>query len=287
MLRHGAQYIALNIARALRHRFGVDISTIGGGDGPLEGDFAKIGTVQIIAQSSTTSTQDTVLRDLARRGFKRAIVNSAASAWIAPALARNGIESVGLVHELSGMITSRQFEQPLRALDEVARAVIFPATKVRDDAAAAINVSRWRNPVIAPQGLYKTGTLSDWNEKEAARQRVASRFGLPQDARIVLGVGYADHRKGVDIFVEWAHVTAQRWPNTYFIWIGEFEIPYRPIIDRHLEAHPAAQVVLPGFVENTRDLYLASDIYALSSREDPFPSNRTRSARGGNACHHD
>ncbi len=273
--RHGAQYLALNLARTLRRCFGFEVATISGQTGALRPAFENEGQLTIIKpHGASESAADAAFASLVQRGFRCAIVNSAASGWIAPRLARFRMKMIGLVHELPAMIECMHLGQGLAELDRHAEALVFPAATVRDKCAGAVGVASWRNAKVLPQGLYKSGALMDLSAKEAARERIVARLGLPNAARIVLGVGYADERKGVDIFIAWATATARSWPHAHFVWVGAPVPELQHKVKRWLAGARAqrANIHFPGFMEETGDFYAAADLYALCSREDPFPS---------------
>lgn len=270
---HGAQYIALNLARAYRRSFGCSVSTLSFEDGPLAGDFASEGPLHIVPKQDV-SKANILLADLAERGYRHALVNSAASAWISPALASNAIEHVGLVHELPGILRARQLTDDVHRLNKHAKAIVFPARSVLQQDAEALSLHHWKNGIVRPQGLYKAGVVVDASSKEAARIQLAKKLNLPQNTRFVVGVGYADERKGADIFIDWAVAATSRWPFLSFVWVGHIDPNFKQTISARLDAARAANVkihFLP-FCDDTREFYLAADVYALSSREDPFPS---------------
>ncbi|MFQ5563751.1 MAG: hypothetical protein ACE5FO_09300, partial [Parvularculaceae bacterium] len=210
---YGAQYLALNMLRTLKRRFGFNVASIAGGPGDLAADYEREGPLAILDSATASDSEiDAAISRFRNEGFRHAIVNSSASGWVAPYLARRGIEQIGMVHEMPEIIGEMKLENNLRAFDCHARAVVFPAVIVRDRGAKAAGLKDWRNARILPQGVYKSGDIGDLAEKREARAKIAKRLGLPRDARIALGVGYADHRKGVDIFIEWAKAGAERWP---------------------------------------------------------------------------
>jgi O-antigen biosynthesis protein len=273
--RHGAQLLALNLLRTLRRHFGFEVAAISAQHGPLAPDYEKEGSLTILDPLATPESNiEAAIGALAARGFRHAIVNSAASAWIAPRLARHGVKMFALVHELPSVIARMGLARGLVELDRQAEAMVFPAAAVRDRDAAAAGLSAWRNAQVAPQGLYKAGVVTDLRRKEEARRRVAARLGLPDNAKIVLGVGFADERKGVDIFIAWAAAAARRWPHLHFVWLGEVARDLRHKLERWLAGAGAqrSNIHFPGYAEDTAEFYAAAGLYALSSREDPFPS---------------
>ena len=274
--KHGAQYLSLNMLRTLRRDFGYEVAAVAGGEGDLAGDFAAEGTLDILDPNVLSRSEiSKALQALRARGFDTAIVNSCASGWISPFLSENGINSVGLVHELPAIISEMNLEANLRDMNDHCESVIFASRLVRDQSAKAADIrGGWAKPVIRPQGLYKAEGVADIAEKASARRTISDELGLPSTCRFVLGVGYGDHRKGVDVFVDWAIESILRWPNLHFVWLGKLSPDMQAAVEQKRAENPTlfANVHFPGFVENTFDYYLASDVYALSSREDPFPS---------------
>lgn len=272
--KHGSQYLTLNLMKTLRRRYGFEVALIAGVAGELAEAFASQGSLTVLNGQTAGRSIDNAIFEYAQRGFRHAIMNSAATGWVAPILSRHGFDMIGLVHEMPSVIEKMDLANNLRAFDAHARAVIFPAEVVRDTAGEAAGVENWANAKVLPQGVYKPQSTNDLDEKETARTRIRQSLGLPEDAFIILGVGYADHRKGVDIFVKWASAAATRWPDAHFVWLGGIDPDMQEICKRLIDGAGQRRkyVHFPGFVENTRDYYLAARLYALTSREDPFPS---------------
>jgi len=88
------------------------------------------------------------------------------------------------------------------------------------------------------------------------------RFGSPNDALIVPGVGYEDLRKGRDLFVEVSMEVTREVPEACFIRVENFDP------GRGLPGH----LVFPGYDADTDRYYAGANIYGLTFREDPFPS---------------
>ena len=100
----------------------------------------------------------------------------------------------------------------------------------------------------------------------------ASSLELPPEAQIVLGVGYADMRKGFDIFLEVAERIGCR-KQTLFVWLGHQDESLLPKLKpRMTKLINNGKLALPGLVSNTDEYYAAADLYLLTSREDPYPS---------------
>ncbi|GAB3920222.1 glycosyltransferase family 4 protein [Larkinella terrae] len=111
---------------------------------------------------------------------------------------------------------------------------------------------------------------------EHARQLpdVLAKHGIPENAIIVGGCGNAEWRKGNDLFNVIARQVIDRFSDlpVYFVWVGmphnslsedlELDLKKAGLSDRVLLIEPTPEV----FRYTTR-----FDIFALCSREDPYP----------------
>jgi hypothetical protein len=121
--------------------------------------------------------------------------------------------------------------------------------------------------LLLPQGLYaEIPAVVD------ARALVRGELKISADARIVLGLGYGDLRKGLDLFLETARAAAISDPNLVFVWVGAAERAVSIwILNRETSALP--DNFRHASYTNDVSRYLhAADAFYLSSREDPFPS---------------
>ena len=281
--RHGAQFLTLNFAKTLKQAFGYEVHIISGEDGPLRAQFNQFGEVSVLPKDRAETSLSSTLTQLAQQGYQCAIVNSSASGWISLYMKKAGIRFIGLVHELPAIIQSMGLEPNLEYFNSHADQVIFAANIIRDKTASLLPAKKWSNPVIAPQGLYKNEGIVSIDDKQAAHQRITSRHNLPHDAHIIMGAGFADHRKGIDIFVDWSIAAARSDPRIHSIWTGDVAADMQAIVDKKLSAASDVrdQIHLLGFTRNTQDYYHAADIYALSSREDPYPSTALEALSSG------
>ncbi len=277
---HGAQLLSLNLLKTLKNRFGFQVACISCGPGPLASDFETLGTLEIVdAQSGDPVELRAIIARYKAQNFRAAIINSAASGWIAPYLFEHDIEMVALVHELPSIIKAMKLEDPLRSFDKYANTVVFPAQFVRDRALQSAGLAQWRNASIRPQGLYKSDSISSLDEKHRALASIRTKLALPSNAEIVLGVGYADRRKGPDTFVRWAIAAVRKWPHLHFVWLGKMSPEMDNDIAELLSNAGQARkhIHFLGFTDHTAEYYKAASLYALTSREDPFPSTALES----------
>lgn len=270
---HGAQYLALNLARRYHEWFKCKVDVVLLGEGRLRDEFARWATVHDLAGIDPLGVE---ARHLARRlyagGARHAIANTTVSGLFAKVLKDTGLRVVGLVHELPGVIHGFGLLEHARALAANVDCMVFPAAIVRDRfnecaGAAAARVA------IRAQGLYKLNRFAHPGGRAEARRRLRQALGIAGDASIVVCVGYADPRKGIDLFVEVGlRVMAVR-DDVHFLWVGTFDPALEQAIhDTVRGSGRKGRFHFPGATADT-DLYFAgADVYALTSREDPFPS---------------
>lgn len=259
----GAQMLLLALGRRLVQRLGVRLEFLLLGDGVLRTAYEAVAPTTVLAVTDLPG----FLAGCVGRGIGAAIVNSAASAGAIAPLHRAGIASVLLVHELPRMIASHALQAPLAQALPLVRQVVFAAPAVRDGVARLLPLDDGRSAIL-PQGCYLGNGFSS-----RARQRLRARLGLPVGSRVVLGAGYADLRKGFDLFLQTWRAARRRDKQVVFCWIGDMD----GVLRAHLEGEVSAAIatgtfLLPGHQADASDWYSAADAFALTSREDPFPS---------------
>jgi glycosyltransferase involved in cell wall biosynthesis/SAM-dependent methyltransferase len=126
---------------------------------------------------------------------------------------------------------------------------------------------------IHAPGLYKRNAYSLGGRRAEARVALREQLGLPNTARIVLGVGFADYRKGVDLFVEVGRRIILADPDVWFVWLGHGDESFWPaVMDAVRHTGAADRFLFLPRDPNTDLYYGGADVYALTSREDPFPA---------------
>lgn len=270
---NGAQYLALNLARELKNRLDCSVHIVVLGSGPLLTEYARVGTVTSLdGLPQDGSTARDVAARLAASGYKDAIVNSAASGLFVTALAASGIRVISLVHELPDLIRRHRLEPHVLAIAADARHVVFAARAILRGFELFCPLESGKS-VIRPQGLYKRNAIRRPEDQRHARTVLRSRFGLPETAELVIGVGYGDYRKGIDLFVDAAIAVMRRRPHCAFIWVGNIDDTVeRAMVARTADAEHLSRLFFPGHESDTDLFYAGADLYAMTSREDPFPS---------------
>ena len=269
---HGAQYLALHLAKTLSSSFGFEVDIVLLGEGVLKTEFSKIATVHDLSGKDPRGNEATSLaKAFAASGHQAAIVNTTVSGLFLESLSLARIRCIALVHELKGVITENNLYEHVSKISTHAAAIVFPAEQVANSFREISGLLNDKKVIIRHQGLYKRNTFCGQND--IARKMLRDALGLSADTKVVLGVGYADHRKGIDIFVEIGIAIAKQHRNIFFVWVGHWDTRMQPLVEQRLiESQMQQRILFVGRKENTDMYYAGADVYALTSREDPFPS---------------
>jgi glycosyltransferase involved in cell wall biosynthesis len=268
---HGAQYLALNLCRELSAQ-GWAVDAVLLGEGVLEADYARVATVHRLDCRGRSDAAPVLAAKLRADGADIAIANTAVSGLFVPVLADAGLRVVSLVHELPGVLAEYGLDEHVRQIARRATTVAFAARAVHEGFEGIAKVPSGKL-LVRPQGLYKRNRFQSEADRGLARGEIREWLDLPSDARIVLGVGYADLRKGVDLFVEAGELLVRADPSVHLVWLGHFDLNLEPRLRAQIAATGVADHFhFPGRQTDTDPWYAGADVYALTSREDPFPS---------------
>jgi len=265
--RHGAQLLLLNIAFIFARVFGLSLHIVLLGPGRLSGEFRQFGRVYKLA-NQTGQAADHLAALLAHSGVKSALCSSTASGLFLGPLVKAGIRCVALVHELPKLIAQRDLGAHAAAISQHAAVSVFPSQTVLDQFPADVSSSA----IIRPQGLAKRRGPPDLARRLKARTLLNEKHAIPLDAPLVINVGYGDYRKGIDVFVD---VAKRLLPHTeaHFLWLGDVDPDLAPaIIQAMRQGNAIDRIHLAPFCADTAPYYDGADVFALTSREDPFPS---------------
>jgi glycosyltransferase involved in cell wall biosynthesis len=269
---HGAQYLALNLVRELQSLdVEVEVALLGGGR--LQDDFRALCPVHELSGASAHAVE-ALAQSLRFRGFHSAFVNTAVSGRVARPLRSAGLRIVSLVHELPGVIRDYKLEQEVQALTECSDRLVVASNAVAEGLLKFVDDAALRRVLtVRPQGLFTRSRYRGMSDRTQARSVLRRKLGLPDHARIVVAVGYADERKGADLLVQVARICGQRLPDLHFVWVGHRDETLCARLDADLARNGMAERFhFCGLDFDTDDYYAGADVYALASREDPFPS---------------
>ena len=254
----GAQYLLLNIGRQLLD-FGFDVAFYLLAGGELVDAYRALAPVVLAAEEDAGS----FLPRMRRRGYGHALTNTSATGRLVPWLKSHGFAVASLVHELPALIRSYGLEASCQALAEQADHVVFASAYVAERFYGLTGTGQERG-VLREQGLYAEAVSA------ADPTGLSAELGLPADARVVLGVGYGDLRKGIDVFATFARQMLPFDDGVHFVWVGALD----PVIAVWIAADHARTPNLhfAGHRTDVARFYGIADLVFLPSREDPYPT---------------
>lgn len=262
----GAQHLLLNIGKTLRSAFNIEIDFLLLQGGAMEVEYAAVAPLTVLKQASEIPA---TLRQFREKGFTAAIANTAASGRAAKFLVEMGFRTVSLVHELPRILHEKHLEEVARAAIGSAHRVVFASEFVRDKLIEALGLDGTDERfLIRAQGSYK-----QIEPAPTEAGLVRNEFGIAAADKMVLGVGYADLRKGFDLFLQVWNLVRRRNANVHFCWAGGVDPSLLEWLGPEIKrAEATGHFHLAGYRSDMQALYSASDVYALTSREDPFPT---------------
>ena len=252
--------------------------------GELADAFARVAPtldIDALAAQGMCATQvaETIARryrDYSSRGI--AICNTVEVTDFHLAFAEHKTPVLAWVHELGVSIAHLGGQAIIDQISAASRRIIVPADAVRDDLITRYAVS----PVLLRTVYYglepRTRDLAQ--VRQVIRREVRRELGIPEEAPIVLGCGPIDFRKGTDLFAQLCRLvlTGSRAEEpaskAWFVWVGS---RVHDLNSERWLLHDAqygtreSRLVFTGARETTIPYFLAADLFALTSREDPCP----------------
>ncbi len=282
--RTGAPIVLLHLLRWIKkNRPELDVEMLLLRDGDLRESYEKVATVYVVPSTPLPKIvvrgrrflrrklrlkQKLKLPDLPpiSREYDLVLGNTVASLEYLEFFKARGFRTICWLHEMRSVIESF-FPEPGR-FAELAKSVdlfIVASTKVE-------TVLREFGATNQTEIVYEFAELEPVREKDSAAVRRS--LGIPVDAFIVGGSGTVSSRKGTDLFLEIASRLTSSLEDIYFLWVGgassysaaEFEHAVRQIERLRLE-----RVFITGKQDTPGNYFANMNVFALTSREDPFP----------------
>ena len=237
--RTGAPLVGLNVGACLARTHNV-VSHLGKA-GPLSPDFAAHSCLMATGTLTALDTEFMLRQLKATHRLAAVLLNSVETDTLAPAALQADLPSVALIHEFA------EYTLPagrMSALIEQVDRVITPASLIRDSVQAELLAtlsSVANNIMVRPQGtlprLPAHGAAADLTRGEIM-SLIGADAGTP--VKIVLGAGWVQMRKGVDLFVQTAAALRRlRGDDVRFVWVGD---GYHPKSDLNYSAWVADMV---------------------------------------------
>jgi len=273
----GAPIALLSLVKEMSKRPDFDCRVILNEDGLLAAEFARFAPTVFLHDLQTDGTSrldalQTLASYVAQEDRRTvAICNTIATSDYIQAFASCNVPVLPWLHELPTSIDEFNGGQlTIDKICEVSPTIITPADMVRQALIDHYNL----RPAKVVRHYCGTYAARESFSREESRMMVRAEFSLPNNALIVLGCGTFDARKGGDLFVSVAKRTLEKAPsNVWFIWVGDAYDQRFAGWCRH-DARILGlgdRIILAGLRSNTAPYFQGADIFALTSREDPFP----------------
>lgn len=283
--RTGAPLMLLNLLNWLKYNSKLSFEVLLLDDGPLRPEFASLAPVHLFPKASNakkgiavrmarrlgldddkTNRYAALIAQLLKNKigliYSNTIVNGKALEILAPL----GCPVITHVHELDYWIEQAGEENLQQVRRQTSRYIA---------ASEAVKTNLVNKYAISSDKIDVVHSFIPVPKVKLDPFRIKQQLGIPEDSFIVLGSGYETWRKGKDIFVLLA---AQINKNllklpAHFIWVGGWQRKE----DRRNICHDIKHLGLKdrvhfiGEVTNPLDYFAAGDVFAMVSREDPFP----------------
>ncbi|MGV3580259.1 glycosyltransferase [Brevundimonas sp.] len=265
----GAPKLVLSIARWFQRATDYDVHIVAMGPGGLHGEAAAIAPTHVVGQTFVADHEapqlTKALREFLGEEPAFTFINSAASGHyckIDPFKAK----TFSYIHELQAVID--HYQDQFATLIERSDHVFCGGPQVFDLISETY-----------PDEVGKLTTRPSFIEAPAyshtlsAAEKAALRkgMGLNPNRKLVTACGVAHWRKQPFVFMRVAKALIRdRKRNVDFLWIGDGE-DLAKMREMAAETGIADRVHLVGHQEDVRPYLAASDIFALTSSEDPFP----------------
>lgn len=284
--RNGASILLLHFLQWLQRRGELDVEVLFTGTGALLLEFQSVARTLIwrrLAErlSAVTRREHSLLRkiDLLRlrtllrgRRFDVVYANTAATWPLVQALEGQYRCLVWHIHELLYALNVSIGADRGRQMFSQAARIISVSESVSQTLRDEFQVPAERIDMV--HGFVPAATPA---REECARTResILSRLGWPDDSFVIGGCGTLGWRKGTDLFLRLAQrmVTGSPARKFRFLWVGGGEGD-----DESLRyAYEVKAFGLEPYcrrISTTADVnsfYGVMDVFALTSREDPFP----------------
>lgn len=274
----GAPILALSLMRSFQPKYNVACAIIKPKN--ITTSFYESSfIVQNDIQGNETRSLISFLKLLKKKYHLKGIIVNSAVAYkaISPSTDLN-IPSLLMVNEYAHNVYP--FGLVLKALSETSRA-IFPATEVlvsyqskAKEQNLAVGFLENKSSII-PQGKIPTFSTGFGDNLSVGELKRKLKLTSEDDKIVIVGAGTIDQRKGVDLFLDVAHLVVSTFGiNSVFVWVGSSsQVKYFKRIQN--------QIIRYGLQENfifldhqssLENIFSISDVFCLTSRRDPFPN---------------
>jgi glycosyltransferase involved in cell wall biosynthesis len=278
--RTGAPIVAYNIAMQFSRRYNVIVLLLGGGE--LVSDFNRL-CAAVIGPFKQSDLHPVEVEHIVRRSLNSypiafAIANSIESRRFVPALTSAFVPVILLMHEFASYTYPKNSIG--QGLDWSTQIVFSTSITAESAVREHPHLSSRKIHVLAqgrcdvPKGMTEAPGIDVKFLCEIFRPKGS------ENALVVLGAGFVQIRKGVDLFLSCAAAVTALRPErpVRFIWIGDGYDPkneprYSPYLAEQIaRCGLEAKVAIIDTIMDLEPAYAMTDVFFLSSRLDPLPN---------------
>jgi len=286
--------LLLRLLRWIRSNVSLEFEVLCREGGPLVSDFAALCRVEVAESRSQAGRVRRVARravrelgldrlndqaqarrlvqQFERRKFDIVYSNTITNGRLVSQLDALGCKVITHVHELQSWIR-RAGKENLRLVKEQTSQYIACAAAVKENLIQHCEVDAARIDVV--HGFVVTDEINS-SQASAARLRTRLELGIPEEAFVIGASGTLDWRKGPDLFIQLAYRVHKMCCNSpiYFVWLGGSDAEDNARWELTQDVRAAGLSKYVTFVAarpSALEYFCAFDVFALVSREDPFP----------------
>jgi glycosyltransferase involved in cell wall biosynthesis len=284
--RNGATILLLHILRWLKDKSEHQFEVLVNGRGELLGEFQELCPTRVWrnpanllgslpprwrAKMAPRLASQMLKVVLGGRRYDLVHVNTAATWQHVPELARRSGSLLWHIHELSYGLRTVMGNEAWRQTFPLAKRFVAVSQAVRETLINEFEVPGDKIDLV--HGFIPVANLSA-EEKKAKRDKIRKELGVADDVFLVGGCGTLGWRKGTDLFLQITQrMASQGGAKCASLWVGGSAKG-----EEALQFEHDMRVLGLGdrckWVPNTAnvsDYYYGMDVFALTSREDPFP----------------
>lgn len=249
----GAPILLLDIINALK-KAEWNILIILKKAGPLLEEFKKQGKVFILAEGYSFTE---ILSHISTK--TKILCNTVVCANLAAEASSQRFSTFLLVHEMPEFALKIDALEPLKEVAQNNGKIIFPFNKVKESFEKYFAEEVQKNLLVLRPGL------KNFEQNSTQQKKIRKQYSIANNHLVFISGGYADYRKGFDLFLEIVENISMLLPHAKFIWLGEMGEWAKSLLNN---SPLKDKLILPGYVENMIDWFAVSSAFVLTSRQD-------------------
>lgn len=279
--RTGAPIVLLYYLQWLRENqphWEIDLLLLRGGD--LEEEYRKVANVYLLPNNDNPTVFQRGIAHLKKKAkiktkfpplvpFNRkydvVLGNTIVSLEYLKLFKQKGFHTICWLHELEYVVKSFSEDRFVELSDYTDQFIVV--SKAVEDMLRKFGIEKKTHLIYEFSKAYR--------EVNEDIETIKNELGIPPNAFIVGGSGTIGWRKGVDLFLQIASRTIAQNENIYFVWVGgkssHSDIEYNQIYHDYKHLGLEKRLIFTGIQKNPHRIFAAMDLFALTSREDPFP----------------